>query len=157
MIETEARVLSVEPGFAWVEPRPHSPCGQCHPEHGCRSLQMARMFALREPRFRVLDPLGVAPGQRVNIAVPESGLLRSAGMLYVLPVLALIAGAMFGSRYGDSIAALLALVCLLFTLGCVHLYARRLAADVRYQPHIASLVDVQTVSMEFVKTCRSRS
>lgn len=71
MIETEASVLSVERGHAWVAPKPHSPCGQCDPVYGCRSLQLARMFALREPRFRVLDPLGVQPGDKVLIAVPE--------------------------------------------------------------------------------------
>lgn len=156
MIETEASVLSVEPGHAWVAPRPHSPCGQCDPVHGCRSLQLARMFVLREPRFRVLDPLGVAPGDKVMIAVPEKSLLRSAFLLYLLPVLALMLGAGLASPWGEPAAVTAGVVALLLCFGLVRLMGRRLAANLRFQPHIARRVDV-TVAMEFVRTCRSRS
>lgn len=156
MIETEASVLSVEPGHAWVAPRPHSPCGQCDPVHGCRSLQLARMFALRSPRFRVLDPLGVAPGDKVLVAVPEKSLLHSAVLLYFLPVLALMLGAALASRWGEAAAVAAGALALLSALGLVRLMGRRLAGDVRYQPHIARRVDV-TISVEFVRTCRSRS
>lgn len=157
MIETEARVLQVEPGFAWVEPRPHSPCGQCDPVHGCRSLQLARAFSLRQPRFRVLDRLGVEPGDRVTIAVPEAGMLRSAALLYALPVLALLAGAMLAAPAGELAAVLAAGISLLLTFAAVHRYSRRLAADVRFQPHVASRLPPQQLSMEIVTTCRSKS
>lgn len=157
MIETEARVLQVGPGFAWVEPRPHSPCGQCDPVNGCRSLQLARMFSLRQPRFRVLDPLGVLPGEQVNIAVPESGMLRSAALLYAGPVLALLAGAMLAAPAGELAAVIGGLLALLLALCFVRGYSRRLAGDVRFQPHVASRVSPHQLSMEFVGTCRSRS
>lgn len=156
MIETEASVLSVEAGHAWVAPKPHSPCGQCDPVHGCRSLQLARMFALREPRFRVLDPLGVQPGDKVLIAVPEKSLLHSATLLYLLPVLALMLGAGVASPWGEPAAVAAGVAALFLVFGLVRLFGRRLAGDVRFQPHIARRVDV-TVSMEFVRTCRSRS
>ena len=51
MLETEAQVVSLHGGEAMVRPTPHSPCGQCDPVHGCRSLSLARMFVLREPLF----------------------------------------------------------------------------------------------------------
>ncbi|WP_174874596.1 SoxR reducing system RseC family protein [Vogesella oryzae] len=157
MIETEARVLRVEPGFAWVEPRPHSPCGQCDPVSGCRSLQLARMFSLRQPQFRVLDPLGVNAGEQVKIAVPESGMLRSAGLLYAVPVSALLLGAMLASAAGELAAVAGGLFALLFSLLLVRGYSRRLAGDVRFQPHIASRASSSQLSVEFVRTCRSRS
>ncbi|MCP9758572.1 Fis family transcriptional regulator [Aquitalea sp. S1-19] len=157
MIETEARVLRVEPGAAWVEPKPHSPCGQCDAEGGCRSLSIARLFSGRDPVFRVLDSLGVGAGDQVMVAVPEKSLRQSVLLMYVLPLLALFAGALLGALFGEMASALAGLGCLLLSLLLVRRRAQRLSEDGRFQPHIASKLDPDAIVAAPARTCRSKN
>ena len=53
MIEAEARVLRCDGEQAWVELRPHTPCGHCDPQRGCRSLSLARAFHTGQSAFAV--------------------------------------------------------------------------------------------------------
>lgn len=156
MIETEARVLRVEQGAAWVEPKPHTPCGQCDAGGGCRSVSIARLFSGREPVFRVLDTLGVCIGDRVTIVVPERSLRLSVLLMYVLPLLALFAGAAIGAVFGELPSALAGIAGLLASLWLVRRRAQRLSADHRFQPQIARIVHPDVASLASPSSCRSK-
>ncbi|MGL6072419.1 SoxR reducing system RseC family protein [Craterilacuibacter sp.] len=156
MIETEARVLRVEQGAAWVEPRPHTPCGQCDAGGGCRSVSIARLFTGREPVFRVLDALGARVGDRVVVAVPERSLRLSVMLMYVLPLLALFAGAAIGALFGELPSALAGIAGLLASLLLVRQRAQRLSADQRFQPQIAHIVPADAITVAVPSACRSK-
>ncbi|NDV13940.1 SoxR reducing system RseC family protein [Crenobacter caeni] len=154
MTEAEARVLSVEPGHAWVEPQPHSPCGHCDPVNGCRSMSIARLFG-GATRFRVLDPLGVAPGDKVFVSVPEGGVLGSALLMYLAPLSGLVAGALLGNIAGEAFAVAGAVLGAAAALFWARRRAALLAGDARYVPAITRRFDPTLSTMEMPRRCRS--
>jgi len=68
-------------------------CGGCHTTgSGCRScLSSAKMESL------VLNPVGARSGDVVQVSLKSGNLLVGAALLYVMPVLALLGGALIGS------------------------------------------------------------
>lgn len=96
MIESEAIVLRVEADHAWVKIRPHTPCGSCDPESGCKTVAMTRLFSRNRQEFCVRNPLAAQPGDLVRIAVAEGVLLKSALFGYGLPLGCLLVGAAVG-------------------------------------------------------------
>jgi sigma-E factor negative regulatory protein RseC len=55
----------------------------------------------RDPEARVLDvvdPVGVAVGDRVRVAVPGGAVLRASFLVYGLPLVLLLAGVVLGMR-----------------------------------------------------------
>ncbi len=68
-------------------------CSGCHTTgSGCRScLSSAKMESL------VLNPVGARSGDVVRVSLKSANLLAGAALLYLLPVLALLGGALIGS------------------------------------------------------------
>ena len=68
-------------------------CGGCHTTgSGCRTcLSSARMESL------VINSVGARSGDIVQVSLKSGNLLAGAALLYILPVLALIGGALVGS------------------------------------------------------------
>ncbi|MDC7715441.1 SoxR reducing system RseC family protein [Vogesella sp. LYT5W] len=157
MLETEAQVVSCQGGEAMVRPTPHSPCGQCDPQHGCRSLSLARMFVLREPLFRVRNPAAAGIGDKVIVAVHERALLVSTGLLYCLPLLALLVGAVLGRTLGELPSVLLAFSLFALTLWWVKRYASVVTSRHFFMPTIVRRVDPSLIIQEKRETCRSRN
>ena len=157
MLETEAQVVSLHGGEAMVRPTPRSPCGQCDPQHGCRSLSLARMFVLREPLFRVRNPTAAGIGDKVIVAVHERALLVSTGLLYGLPLLGLLAGAVLGRALGELQSVLLAFSLFALILCWVKRYAAVVTARHFFMPTIVRRVDPSLIIQEKRETCRSRN
>lgn len=119
IIETPARVQKIEDHWAWVETRPHRACANCDPEHGCRSLAMARLFSQKLGVFRVENTLQCRAGDEVIIAISARVLRQSALWAYVMPLLALLLGASLGAIWSESasiIGGIFGLAMALFSL-----------------------------------------
>jgi sigma-E factor negative regulatory protein RseC len=93
VIEERATVVEVQPGRARVQTLRSGACGSCKARGGCSGLGGGR-----EARVWVSDPLGVTVGDRVVIAVPGGTVVRASLLLYLVPVVALLAGAILGNR-----------------------------------------------------------
>ncbi|WP_373975056.1 SoxR reducing system RseC family protein [Chitinibacter sp. SCUT-21] len=96
MIETQAQVVKAEGDYAWVKIRPHTPCGSCDPEKGCKSVAITRMFGNAQESYRVSNPVHAQANDLVTIGVAERALLSTALWAYGLPMLLLLLGAMIG-------------------------------------------------------------
>ncbi|QLG87965.1 SoxR reducing system RseC family protein [Chitinibacter bivalviorum] len=96
MIETQAQVVRTEGTFAWVKIRPHSPCGNCDPKTGCKSVAITRLFGNAQENYRVNNPINAAVDDLVTIAVAEGALLKTALWAYGLPLGLLLLGALLG-------------------------------------------------------------
>ena len=157
MIETEALVVSACGRTAMVRPAPHSPCGQCDPVHGCRSMSLARMFSRRDIAYPVANDVAAKAGDKVVVAVHEKVLLVSAATLYVLPLLSLVLGALLGRPFGELASVLLGV--LLFALSLLFVrngFDRRLVTR-WMMPHIARRIDSSIIIMERRASCHSKS
>ncbi|MBF0470981.1 MAG: SoxR reducing system RseC family protein [Gammaproteobacteria bacterium] len=92
MIEQEGRVVSRSGEKVWVEAERHRSCSGCSAK-GCGTSALARVVGQKRLRIEVSDPLGVAVGERVVVGVEEAGMLIGSLLIYLLPIVALILGA----------------------------------------------------------------
>lgn len=153
MIETPARVIRVESDYAWVEPKPHKPCGLCDPESGCRTLAIARLFSRSGQSFRVLNALGAQQGDWVTVAVPERGVLYAACLMYMLPLCGLFFGALLGGIWSDIWSAIGGGIGLLATYGSIRCLPK--ICFKRAFPHIVARIDINILNTE--RVCRSKN
>lgn len=104
MLETRAIVVRLEGEEAIVEAVQSGGCGACG-GGGCSSSAMSQMFCVKPRQFRARNGIGARPGEEVQVAVAEGALLRSALILYALPIALLFGGAMAGSSLAGSPAS----------------------------------------------------
>ncbi|WP_051259108.1 SoxR reducing system RseC family protein [Chitinibacter tainanensis] len=97
MIETQAQVVRTDGDYAWIKIRPHTPCGNCDPDKGCKSVAITRLFGQAQDQYRVRNPLAAQAGELVTVGLAEQALLSSALWAYGLPMLLLLLGAFLGS------------------------------------------------------------
>lgn len=102
MMDQEAIVARVEGDHAFVEvDGAGAGCGRCHETGGCQSSILGQLFRSKPRLFRIANPIGAVPGDRVIVRVAEGAALRAALLIYALPVLFLLLGAAFGTALGD--------------------------------------------------------
>jgi sigma-E factor negative regulatory protein RseC len=144
MIEETARVVVCEGRFAWVETQRASTCGGCAANKGCGTAALAKVLGQRRTRVRVLNELQARAGEQVVIALPEQALVRGALAVYLVPLLGLLGGALFGTYLAGRVLAeqpdlfgiLFGGLGLAAGIGWLRYYARSIREDVRYQPVI---------------------
>lgn len=108
MIETRAIVIRLEGNEAVVESTQGGGCGHCDSENGCGSGKMSKLFCSEPRRFRVRNDANAQVGTLVQVTLPEGVLIRSALLMYMLPLVLMLCGAMIGARWdagGDAYAA----------------------------------------------------
>lgn len=98
MMDQEAIVARVEGNHAYVEVGgAGAGCGRCHEAGGCQSSILGRLFRSKPRLFRIANPAGAVPGELVIVRVCEGAALRAALLVYALPVLFLLLGAVAGT------------------------------------------------------------
>lgn len=144
MIETRAIVISLDGNEALVEATQGGGCGHCDSENGCGSGKLSQLFSSRPRRFRVRNDAGVQVGNEVSVTLTEGVLLRSALLMYTLPLVFLFAGAAIAGQWAkdagsaDGYAVLGALTGLLLGFFLARIVARRQRGLAVAQPAIAS-------------------
>lgn len=98
MIEEPARVVDCDGAAALVETEPQTACGACSARSGCGTSLLASVFGRKPARLRVANRLGARPGDQVIIGISERGLVRVSLLLYALPLMGLLLGAVGGER-----------------------------------------------------------
>lgn len=124
MIETRVRVLSAEPGKAWVEATEHNGCGACASKDSCGISGLGKFFSRRRAPIPVACGSAQA-GQELTVGIAEAGLLKAAVWAYILPALLAVLGAALMSPKGDAAAVLGMLGGLAGGLVIARLFARR--------------------------------
>ncbi|MDT8311587.1 MAG: SoxR reducing system RseC family protein [Methylophaga sp.] len=93
MILQKATVVGIEADRIWVEAARQSTCGGCQIRQGCGTGLLAKHVGKRFNRIAVPNNKPVKIGQQVTVAIPEDALLQGAFLMYLLPLLAMFAGA----------------------------------------------------------------
>jgi sigma-E factor negative regulatory protein RseC len=154
MIEAEARVLRCEGEQAWVELRPHTPCGHCDPQRGCRSLSLARAFHTGQSAFAVSNPLSAQAGDWVVVAARADSVRHSALLLYGVPLAALLAGALLGAPLGEGWSMALSGLGLAASLLALAWHARRAPHLDAHRPVITRLISQPSSTVRNVSSCQ---
>ena len=137
MIEETGRVVALEEGAVWVETLRKSTCSSCSANAGCGQGLMDKLGVGRQRGFvRVLSDLQLALDDVVVIGIREDVLLRTAVLVYLLPLLGLLAGALLASSLGltERLVILVSMLNLLFAWLAVRWHCRRTQHDPARQP-----------------------
>ena len=109
MIEEQVIVTSLDAGGVWVEGVQQSACGSCSAKAGCGKhtmSQLGRKVSLWLPD----DPLSdrdFSIGQQIVVGLPEGAILRSTLVLYGIPLVFLLVGAVVGHALAGELASIL--------------------------------------------------
>ena len=106
-------------GLTEVLTERHSACGGCQTSHGCKSCLTSSKI-----KAKVNNPVNALPGDVVEIHLAQRALAQSAAILYGLPLVGLIVGAILGAGplarwFSDPSTAAAAAGILGLTLGLV--------------------------------------
>jgi len=99
MLETRAIIIRVDGAEAIVEARQGGGCGQCDSVNGCASGKVSKVFCVQPRQFRVRNDISARIGEEVQVSVPDGVLLRSAAIMYMLPLALLLAGGGLGAHW----------------------------------------------------------
>ena len=114
-------------------------CGRCREPGGCGGHHLGQLLCPTSRTYRVANPEHCTIGQRVRVGVRAGSLGRSAFHVYVVPLLALLAGALGGSLLAGEPGAIIgALAGLLIGWLCLYRAQRRYWRDGRPQIWIRS-------------------
>lgn len=144
MIEECGRVVAVEADGVWVATLSRSGCGRCDEPGGCGRRSIFRLFGERQHHVHArVSPGGRAPvpGDPVLVGVPEGLVLRAALLLYLLPLLALLAGAVIGDLLlGEAGSILLGVGGLGTGFLAARVISRNRFQDPRWQPVVLGIL-----------------
>jgi sigma-E factor negative regulatory protein RseC len=150
IIEETARVVALDGDQAWVTTRRRSACESCSANKGCGAGIMARSFSAgRTLQIKALNQVEAVVGEDVVLGIDDRVLVRSAVLMYLLPLLALMAGALLGEWLSEMLihsgseylSVLMGLSAMIAVLWWLRGYARLLAATGDYQPRIMRRCD----------------
>jgi len=94
-----ATVINVDPSHITVQSNRRDFCARCEAGKGCGGGLIGKLVA--KPAAELVIPVSQssawAPGQRVELRLSASALLRVAAMVYLMPLAGLFAGALAGT------------------------------------------------------------
>jgi sigma-E factor negative regulatory protein RseC len=96
MLETRAKIVLVKGQYALVQANLANGCEQCSGK-GCGASKLSQLFCSKPRQFQVDNPINANVGDEVVISVADGAVLRGIGLVYLLPLLLLVMGAMLGS------------------------------------------------------------
>jgi sigma-E factor negative regulatory protein RseC len=102
MLETRAVVTRLVGAEALVEAVQGGACSLCGGGKGCGSGKLSQMLCVKPRQFRVRNEIGAGVGDEVQVAVADGTVLRSALLLYGLPLLLLVGGALLGAQWAGN-------------------------------------------------------
>jgi sigma-E factor negative regulatory protein RseC len=119
MIEQQGIVVALDGSSARVRLGGRSGCSVCDSGRGCGAGVFGRMLRRRPVELTLGNRLGVSPGQPVMLGLSESVYLALVARLYLLPLLAGLAGAVLGHHVSNLAALEAAAADLVTLLGAV--------------------------------------
>lgn len=102
MIEEQAVVVGVERNDALLEVVRQQPCGLCGQTRGCGVSLWGRLLGHRAGAFRAANPISAQAGDMVVVGIDEQALLSSSVVAYVIPLCALLAGAVLAGMFAPA-------------------------------------------------------
>lgn len=144
MVEEQAVIVGLQDETAILEIVRSKPCGLCGQTRGCGVSMWGKLFRHRPYIFRALNRVNAKVGDFVVVGIEEQALLRSAVLVYGIPLLTLLAGAVLAGLAGegsnrDVTTAIGALAGLAIGLLWVKGHTAGGSLDSRYQPVILRL------------------
>jgi sigma-E factor negative regulatory protein RseC len=138
VIEEQAEVTEVDGDTAWVACRAQQECARCAAGNGCGGGVLGRWLGDRLHRVRVTHDGSIRVGQCVVIGVDERVVLHAAAVVYGVPLLALVGGALVGETVSGSDAGAIAGLIVGLAAGFlwVRSFSRKIPVQRWFQPAV---------------------
>ncbi|HDI61063.1 MAG TPA: hypothetical protein ENF48_12060 [Desulfobacteraceae bacterium] len=135
MATEEGIVTKVDGALAEVRTVKSEACAACSAKEFCHD-------GGREMTVSVLNHAKARPGDRVRLEIATGAFVKVMFLLYIIPILALLAGALVGlALSGDKAAVLGALVGFAIAVAFVRVKGRRMGNMAAYQPRIVRVLE----------------
>lgn len=142
MIEQSARVVAIDDGAYWFEVQATmTDCERCAQGKGCGGGIFRKLRSQQSLRIRLESPLSLVLHQRVILSIDESVLMRVSLLLYLCPLLGMIALAIVTNWLFNS--ELISVLGAVLGLGVALMMVRR-----RHDAVIARHVDMRCQLLE---------
>jgi sigma-E factor negative regulatory protein RseC len=158
MICESGRVVAIEDNWLWVETHQASSCQSCAAKSGCGQGLINRVFAGKRHYVKVAIDANnseIGLNDRVEIAIPENVILRSSFLMYFMPLVLTITGAVIGEYFavdnGDKASILGAIAGFAMAAMLIRRHSYKNGSNPAYQPVLhrwvrpADASSVQTV------------
>ncbi len=103
-------IKKIEGQYAWILSAEDSACASCASKNSCSSTNLLKPLldaTLKNEGLRVINSLNAAVGDRVDIALSSSSLLRATVLAYLLPLLGLFIFAWLGKLFFGEVASII--------------------------------------------------
>jgi sigma-E factor negative regulatory protein RseC len=151
MIEQRALILSLDNlsgmPLAILEIERKTACGLCGQTRGCGNSIWGKLFAHQSTAFKAQNHINAKVGDSVIVGINEQALLKSALLLYILPLLTMFFAAILATQFHatDAVTILAALAGLALGLVWVKGHTTSNAYFSLQQPVILRLAFQETV------------
>lgn len=137
MMTESAVVIAYQEGIATVKCQSQSACGSCSAKTACGTTALSELTG--QPGEHIFTVTTITPlkvGQRVEIGLSERSLLLSALLLYLVPLLTILATTLISSQLFDNELFSVILIFFFTALSfiAVRSYAQKLNKKSAYQP-----------------------
>ncbi len=95
---SQGKVTALEGDLARVEVSRSAMCDGCHQQSTCN---VDMLDSSRDKVATVRNPVGAKPGDKVEIAIDETVLMRGSAVLYILPLAFMLAGLLLAMALKD--------------------------------------------------------
>ena len=163
MLVESGRVVAIEQDGVWVETLRKTTCGACAARKGCGHGLLNEVSAGSKGLVRVLVGDDLQPSQcniddQVEFTLPEEVILRGSLVVYIVPLVLMLAGAAlasgaseFSTLLPDDLYSLFgAEIGFLLGTGLVRLHALQHRNNVAFQPMLLRRVASHTNSVSLV-------
>ena len=96
MLQKRAVIVETHKKYALVQAIQANGCEQCAGK-GCGSSKLAQLFCSKPRLFQVDNQINASVGDQVIISIADGAVLRGIGLVYMLPLLLLLVGAVLGN------------------------------------------------------------
>ncbi len=145
-------MVAVDGRYAAVRTEPRSVCGGCQARGACGTSLLERVFGARSTQVWALNEARASVGERVVVGISEQGLMVASVAVYLMPILALVVGAVLGQTLISGASADLGSL-----LGGALGFALALAWLRGYSARAARRTELQAVVMRRAEAGRSVS
>ncbi len=155
MITETGRVVAIEEQGLWVETVRKTTCGSCAVQKGCGHGVLNKLGSNRSNYIRVLydgQPQNFAIDDEVKISIPEQIVVTASFIVYMIPLLFLLLGAVIGESLlqaglGETLAGIVGAVFgFVAGLAVVAWHGATTRNNCSYQPRLVGLA-TSTVSI----------
>lgn len=136
MIEETGYVFAVEGDLAWVSLTKKSVCGSCSANKGCGTAALHKVLGKKQTHISINNSIDAKVGDSVILGLHENALIKGVVVIYGLPILLMLFGAILPSLFWDSeVASILSsFLGLLIGLFFVWIFSKKTAINIAYQP-----------------------